>query len=175
MRKLWLTLGLTLIGISVAAHADEQAMSVRIFAQHSVIKFGEDLRIDVVTTNNTDHSVVISRGRGRDQAEGDFDIRVTAENGTEIPKTAYYRMIKDGIVEQPPSSTHMASPGVQSSEGAITLTPGGRYVDSFLVGKLYKLGETGTYIVQATRSFPSVGTDTIVSSNKLSITVVEPK
>ena len=154
------------LAVSLAAsQSPPPVVSIALAMKDSNIKAGSKIWVDVVTTNQSDHTV--GPGFYPGPLEGwDFSTRIELldSQGRPVP------------LKPPDQSSCKGDPKckvVYRSGGSfvpVTVDPGASFKDGFLISTLYDLSKPGTYTIQAFRK--DKGTGQTDKSNVLTFTVI---
>jgi hypothetical protein len=177
MKNVTLLAVLLLSAIGAWAVQDSEPMdsappySVSISAPGNTHKIGIKLTVDVTLTDLSQHNIAVPR-----QALGEMDylVELYDDKGDPVPETRYYEVFKCQRQEGP-CPDGVPSVGPTDDHGTRTLEPGGTLKESIDLGKLFKLEQPGTYVVQVRRAdFLYAGgrpRSEVIKSNPLTLTV----
>jgi hypothetical protein len=122
------------------------------------VKVGTEIRIHVVLTNVSNKPIFESRFPRTDQAEFQYLVRVHDQTGRDAPETEYGRAARQRVFI--------------GSVRSQLLQPGEKLEEDTIIDKQFNLSAPGEYEVQLSRPASDDPKDGVVTSNKITITVL---
>jgi hypothetical protein len=129
-----------------------------ISASNQTVRSGEEIRVHVVLTNASDHTIVAERVPGSDRAEAHYDISIKDRHGSIVPLTEAGRATK----------AHRGD----GSFIKMWIKPGEKMEENTILNNQFDLTNPGTYEIQLMRPASFDPKDGSCSSNKITITVI---
>lgn len=149
--------------------SSSQPFSITI-AGPKTIKAGTPIGIRVVLKNTSGHPVDVIE---HDPSEFDYVTEVLDSKGEPAKYTGRGHFMATGKCDHhdvEPNGMLSCRFGEMGGPMTITVQPGQRKVDGFLVTDQFRMGEPGEYSIQVSRS-PARDSQTVVRSNKITLTV----
>jgi hypothetical protein len=145
---------LGLLAVSIAALAQNSAISFKLTALDSSIKSGTKIAIQFTTTNSSNHPVTYHNL----STYCDYTLNVLTASGSPATETEFKKQL------------HCVASGlvIANRDILVTLEPGESNTERIVLTELYDMSQPGEYSVQAERTFPGIGH---FSSNVVTVTV----
>jgi uncharacterized protein (DUF2141 family) len=140
------------------SQASQQPFTITISASQQTFQADKQIRIHVVLTNVSDHTIVIAKSFAPNDAEEYYAIQVYDNNGNDAHKTEFARSGKKHVTA--------------GSVIIIDLEPGQKVEEDGYLNGIYDL-PPGEYKVQLSRPVSYDPKAEIVTSNKITIIVTE--
>lgn len=138
------------------AESLKPSVSLTIKSKESVIKAGEPVLIEIITTNDSDHILRADTTSSDDPGGWIFEVDVKDEQGNSPAKTDFYRNIRG-----------YSHPGGMYK--FIKLKPGEHTTDALNVAKLYDMAIPGQYTMRVRRF--DLDIKGYAKSNEITVTV----
>ena len=162
MKSSGIILGFSLMLPLVAAPLSATPLitpSLSIAVPLSMVKSGQDVRVDINITNGSKTVIPLAAAVGKGNAEFDYDIKVTRQDGRPVERTQYgLSLVGAGTLP------------VSVTERLIDLQPGESYNDYFVLNKIFDMSRPGVYLVQVQHE-PVPGKTAMTVSNSIQVVV----
>jgi len=148
-----------LLGVVSASSAPIVTPSLSIAAQPSMVKSGEDIRVNINIANGSNKPLSLVRTVGKGTAEFSYAIKVTRQDNLPVNRTDYgLSLVGAGTI------------ALRTSNRLLDLPPGQSYTDYFLLNKIYDVSRPGVYTVQIQQKL-TAGMTVAAHSNSIKVVV----
>src|SRR5271165_4183531 len=155
-------------GSALATAADQPPFSIAIGSPQQTWRIGSEVTVTVILTNTSRETVLFRKSFAQDEGELFMDVEVKDDRGNPLPRTKYYRLLRQDY-----SSDFPRQPDEEFIAGGSVhkyfLKPAETLKDQIVVSRLFDLSRVGKYTIRVQRR--DQGTKSLVTSNSITVTV----